>query len=82
MTIKLSEEHGEFSEAMLKDLGFLKHKEREPNELMHEAADMVLVLLAALAKHYPENHHEDIAEALSTAIDTKMEKYKRLLGVE
>ena len=76
--LKLSEETGEFSEALLKELGYLQHKElKEP--LMGEAADVINVVLATLVMTYPDKHIGDIVRELRDHMVLKNIKYKRIL---
>lgn len=80
LTMKLSEECGEFSEAMLKELGFLQHKVVKEGTF-GEAADVIIVVLSALAKHYPLLEPSTIVDQLSFSMREKTGKYKRILGV-
>lgn len=76
--LKLQEECGEFSEALLKELGYLTHKElKEP--LMGEAADMIVVILATLVQLYPDKRLSDIARELRDQIIVKTIKYRNIL---
>ena len=78
--LKLAEECGEFSEAMLKELGFLQHKEDKEGTI-GEAADVIIVVLSALATLNPTGKPEDIAGLVHEALVRKMKKYKDILGV-
>ena len=76
--LKLQEECGEFSEALLKELGYLKHKEmKEP--LIGEVADIINVLLSILAQLYPEKKMEDIVRELRDYMVLKTIKYREVL---
>lgn len=76
--VKLSEEVGEFSEALLKQQGFLAHKELKERPI-DEAADIFNVLIGCLAVMYPERTPYELTEELYDAICTKGEKYERIL---
>ena len=76
--VKLSEEVGEFSEALLKQQGFLAHKELKEDPI-HEAADIMNVLIGALAVMYPEKTPYQLTEELYDAMCSKGEKYERIL---
>ncbi len=81
MTIKLSEEVGEFSEIMLKEFGFLKHKTKEWKDTpAEEAADIINVLIATLVAHYPDKTPDEISNELLTAMIKKGDKYAKLIG--
>jgi hypothetical protein len=83
LTIKLSEEVGEFSEIMLHEMGFLKHKDKEWKDTpAEEAADIINVLIGALAVHYPEKSPAELSDELFLAVRKKGTKYARLLGAE
>ncbi len=76
--VKLSEEVGEFSEALLKECGYLQHKELKEGP-MHEAADIINVLIGCLARLYPNKSPYELTEELYGAICDKGEKYERIL---
>ena len=83
LTIKLAEEVGEFSEIMLHEFGFLRHKDKEWKDTpIEEAADIINVLIGALAVHYPEKSPDDLTEELYAAMLKKGTKYARLIGAE
>jgi len=76
--VKLSEEVGEFSEALLKACGYLNHKELKEDP-MHEAADIINVLIGCLANLYPDKSPHELTEELYGAMCDKGEKYERIL---
>lgn len=81
--LKLSEETGEFSEALLYELGYLHHKKDKVFEPpMEEAADIINVLTGVLAVHYPEKTTEMLLVELLAALNKKGRKYAKILGVE
>jgi len=81
LSMKLSEEAGELSEIMLHELGHLHHKDKEWKDTpTEEAADIINVLLALLAVHYPEKTSEEISDELLTAMQKKGKKYATILG--
>lgn len=80
--LKLSEETGEFSEVLLKELGFLKHKDKEWEPLMEEAADIINVVVGVLARAYPNRHPRILTLELLDAINKKGAKYSRLMGAD
>ena len=69
--LKLSEETGEFSEVLLKELGFLKHKGKDFEPLMEEAADIFNVMIGVLALQYPKRHPRQLTLELLDAINKK-----------
>ncbi len=83
LTIKLQEELGEFSEVMLHEMGYLKHKDKVWKDTpIEEAADIINVLLGALSKHYSSMSSEELSEELFHAMKKKGAKYARLLGAK
>ena len=78
--LKLSEETGEFSEVMLHELGFLKHKEKKFEPLVEEAADVINTVIGGLARSYPSKHPRELSLLLLEAINKKCGKYSRILG--
>lgn len=78
LTIKLQEEVGEFSEAVLKHYKFLKHKVIKETP-MEEAADIVNVIVAALAKTYPDMTPDELMIEFGNAIESKTRKYEKVL---
>ena len=83
LTIKLSEEVGEFSEIMLHEMGFLRHKDKEWKDTpVEEAADIINVLIGTLSMHYPEKDVRELADELFAAVKKKGTKYARLIGAE
>ena len=77
--MKLQEELGEFSEAVLKEIGFLEHKEVKESP-MREAADVINVLIGVLAVLYPDKTPHELTEELYVAMCDKGEKYERILN--
>ena len=83
LTLKLSEEVGEFSEIILKDYGFLHHKNKKWKDTpVEEAADIMNVVLGALSKHYPDKTSDEIEQELFDAMNKKGSKYARILGAD
>ncbi len=81
--LKLGEECGEVQEAILKDNGFLKHKEEASQyDVMYEVADVMNVCCAILTSTYKDATEEEILEAFTTAMDIKGMKYRKLLEDE
>lgn len=80
--LKLSEETGEFSEVLLHDLGFLKHKDKEFEPLIEEAADVFNVIIGVLARRFPDENPIDLTEDFLQAVQKKGAKYAKLMGVE
>jgi len=81
LTIKLSEEVGEFSEVMLHEMGYLRHKNKEWKDTpIEEAADIINVLIGTLAVHYPDVPPEELSDDLLAAVKKKGAKYARLIG--
>lgn len=78
LTIKLQEEVGEFSEAVLQWYDFLQHKPQRGTP-MEEAADTIIVVLAAVAKTYPDMTPDELMETLADAIESKTKKYEKVL---
>ena len=79
LVAKLAEEMGEFAEAVLKEEGYLQHKELKEDPI-HEAADVINVLLAVLAQLYPGRNPRYLTEELYNALCDKGEKYERVLN--
>ncbi len=83
LTMKLSEELGEFSEVMLHELGFLHHKNKVWKDTpIEEGADIINVLLGALAQHYPDKTPSQISTELHAAMIKKGRKYGSLIGAD
>ncbi len=83
LTIKLSEELGEFSEIMLHELGYLHHKDKVWKDTpIEEGADIINVLLGALAQHYPDKTPTQLSNELHAAMVKKGRKYGRLIGAD
>jgi len=81
LTMKLSEEVGEFNEVMLHELGFLRHKDKDWKDTpIEEAADIINVLIGTLAVHYPNKTPEELSAELKIAMIKKGNKYARILG--
>lgn len=82
LALKLGEELGEFQEAVLKEYGYLQHKEVKEDPF-HEAADIINVLIGFFAVHYPGLSAEQLTEKLYEAIASKGDKYaKVVLGLD
>lgn len=84
LTCKAQEELGEFSEAMLKFHGYLRHKDITP-EIYNELADVFMVLITAAA--ISDNQHAasipvspaEVVDKFEEALKRKFQKYKRLI---
>ncbi len=76
--LKLAEECGEVNEALLRDLGFLRHKEAKEG-VINEVADVFNVCLGLLAVHYPNSTPTEICVALEHAMHQKGQKYADIL---
>lgn len=83
LTIKLSEEVGEFSEIMLYEMGHLHHKNKKMKDTpAEEAADIINVLVGALITHYPDKSPSQISDELLAAVKKKGKKYAKLIGAD
>lgn len=72
--VKLMEEVGELSEALLHKLGYLPHKTlKEPIE--GEAADVILCAIDLLAGAYPDMTAEGLASMLEWQLTKKSQKW-------
>lgn len=75
---KLTEELGEFSEALLHKMGYLPHKSmKEPIE--GEAADVILCLLDTLSCAYPEKSSSELMAMLDAEIHRKCDKWQKTM---
>ena len=79
LVAELFEEGGEFAEAMLKENGYLRHKEKEFEGPMGEAADIINVVIGALTANYPEKTPEELTSELLTSFIKKGQKYAGLI---
>jgi NTP pyrophosphatase (non-canonical NTP hydrolase) len=81
--LKLAEEVGELSEVLLKDNGFLPHKEVK-EDAFHEIADIINVCIGILAQSggCKNMSPSDIIDALIAAIETKTKKYASIVTPE
>ena len=79
--LKLQEEVGEFSEAVLFENGFIQYKTNVGSP-MEEAADIMNVVVSALAKIYPNKHPRELNLMLLEAMNKKGAKYARLIGAD
>jgi Lar family restriction alleviation protein len=80
--MKLSEEVGELSEALLIEMGSLAYKEKEVSAI-DEIADVLNAVAAILARHYSDMSTNEILEMLNAASRRKILKYKvTVLGHE
>lgn len=76
--MKVSEETGEFGEAVLIERGRLPGKKlNEP--AMGEGADVIIATICVLAKHYPDLSPAELSTLLSKWVNVKMAKYSRKL---
>jgi len=83
LTIKLSEEVGEFSEVMLHEMGYLRHKDKVWKDTpISEAADIINVLIGTLSVHYPDTPTSELFDQLRSALIVKGKKYAKLIGVD
>ena len=78
LALKLGEELGELQEEVLKDYGYLKHKETKEGVWL-EVADLINVLVGFLATHYPNMTAHDLTEKLYESVAIKFDKYERIL---
>ena len=78
LALKLGEELGEFQQAVLKDEGYLRHKELK-EDMWGEAADIVCVLIGYFARRYPECTGQQLTERLYDNICEKGDKYRTIL---
>jgi NTP pyrophosphatase (non-canonical NTP hydrolase) len=81
--MKVSEELGELSEAVSRDLGYMSHKTDEYEDSMYEAADIIIALAALIVNHNNELHHKSPIETLAElkrAIAKKTRKYATAMG--
>lgn len=76
--VKLQEEVGEFSEALLKQLGYLEHK-HGIDLPTSEAADIFIVVLSILVTLYSDESLSNIVRDLRDQIVTKKFKYEWVL---
>ena len=76
--MKLGEELGELQEEVLKDYGYLKHKEAKEGVWL-EVADLINVLVGFLATHYPNMTAHELTEKLYESVALKFDKYERIL---
>lgn len=77
--LKLAEECGEVSEAILYANGFIQHKELK-EDVLHEVADVINVALGILTQHYPDVAVPELLTQLDAAMKTKNKKYAKILG--
>jgi len=82
LAVKLSEEVGELSEAVLSESGYLKHKTKTLEGIMGETADIFNVLIGILSTQYPNKTASEITAELQEAMQRKWEKYERILNPE
>lgn len=76
--LKLGEEAGEVSEALLKAKGYLRHKELK-EDVLHEIADVFNVCLGILVQRYQNKSVDEIFDMLNQAVYKKGQKYINLL---
>jgi NTP pyrophosphatase (non-canonical NTP hydrolase) len=75
---KITEELGEFSEALLHKMGYLGHKVmKEPLE--GEAADVILCVLDTLACAYPELSEDQLVVMVNAQLALKCAKWERVM---
>jgi len=83
LTIKLAEEVGEFSEIMLHEMGYLRHKDKEWKDTpAEEAADIINVLIGTLAMHNPDKTPRELTDELFAAVQKKGMKYAKLIRAD
>ena len=63
---------------MLKDYGYLKHKELKEG-VWEEGGDIINVLIGFFGQHYPGLTAGQLTEKLYEAIAKKGEKYERVM---
>lgn len=75
---KLTEECGEFAEALLHKLGYLPHKTmKEPIE--GEAADVIICVIDTLREVYQDLSKEEFFDMLQKQLDLKGQKWDNVL---
>lgn len=76
---KITEELGEFSEALLHKMGYLGHKTmKEPLE--GEAADVIICVLDTLACAYPELSEDELVAMVNSQLALKCTKWARVMA--
>ena len=75
---KLFEECGEFSETVVHNQGFLPHKSPKESPF-GEAADVFICLIDTLASLYPESTPELISLCFIEAVETKRDKWQKVV---
>lgn len=73
---KCTEELGEFSEAIQIKRGKMPHKEAVHNADVDEAADVLICVLDALARSYPDKPPSELHTMLSSALIKKGAKWE------
>lgn len=68
---KSTEELGEFSEAVQIERGKITNKPRELDAPFHEAADVIICMVDALARIYPNKSASEIYVSLLAGVDRK-----------
>ena len=75
---KITEELGEFAEALAHKMGFLPHKTmKEPLE--GEAADIIICVLDTLACAYPELTQPELDDMIKLQLNLKCSKWERIM---
>lgn len=75
---KITEELGEFAEALAHKMGFLPHKTmKEPLE--GEAADIIICVLDTLACAYPELSQQELIDMIDLQLTLKCTKWERIM---
>lgn len=78
MGLKLMEEVGEYAECINFSLGYLPHKTmKEP--AIGEAADVIQNTICILSRLYPDHTPEELFALLSTYMQTKNDKWERVM---
>jgi len=72
---KATEELGEFSEAVQIERGKITNKPRELDAPFHEAADVIICMMDALARLYPEKPASEIYVCVLYGLDRKRAKW-------
>jgi NTP pyrophosphatase (non-canonical NTP hydrolase) len=75
---KIMEELGEFSEALMHKEGYLPHKVMK-EELVGEAADVIICVLDTYSKAYSELSVQELSCLLQKHLELKLAKWERII---
>ena len=76
---KLTEEVGEFAEALLHHEGYLPHKVMKEG-IEGEAADIIICVIDVLVAAYPTLSDTEIVDLVNAQLHLKSEKWRTILG--